>query len=89
MTMSEENNKPLIRIFKSAYGTIDVVIYNISNIQIVNWFALMDIWSSRGYDRFNDNGLYFELQKEMYDIIPDLPFIHRFAIVVKYIDAVK
>lgn len=36
---------------------------------------LFDIWGSRGYDRFNDDGLYFEVPVFMYNIIEDIPFI--------------
>lgn len=76
-------NNPKIRVSKSAHNTIDVVIYDMPNMKLVDWFVLMDIWGSKGYDRFGDNGLYFELPKNMYDIIPNLPFIKRFGIEVE------
>lgn len=73
---------PEIKMWKSAHRTIDVVIYNMPDIKLVGWFELMDIWGSRGYDRFRDGGLYFELPGYMFDIIPDLPFVKRYVITV-------
>lgn len=75
-------NNPKIKISKSAHGTTDVVIYDMPRIKLVDWFALIDIWGSRGYDRFHDDGLYFELPKELYDIIENLPFISKYHITV-------
>lgn len=75
-------NEPTIRIMKSAHNTTDVIVYN-TPLAITNWFALVDIWGSRGYDRFGDGGLYFEVPIEMYDIVPCLPFVNRFGIKIK------
>lgn len=76
---------PKIVLYRSAHGTIDTVIYNMPNTKLVDWFSLVDIWGSWGYDRYNDGGLYFELPKELYDIIPTLPFVSRYHIeVVQY-----
>lgn len=75
-------NNPRIKISKSAHGTIDVVIYDMPSTKLVDWFALVDVWGSPGYDRFHDDGLYFELPKELYDIIGRLPFISKYHITV-------
>ena len=71
---------PKIAISKSAHGTIDVVIYDMPDTKLVDWFSLVDVWGSPGYDRYGDNGLYFELPKELYDIIPLLPFVSKYNI---------
>mgnify|MGYP003292438658 CR=1 FL=1 len=68
-------NNPKIRISKSAYGTVDVVVYDLPSTKMVDFFMLLDIWGSRGYDRFNDDGLYFEVPTFVYDIIEDIPFV--------------
>lgn len=73
---------PRIEIYKSVHGTIDVTIYDMPNTKLVDWFSLVDVWGSRGYDRYGDNGLYFELPKELYDIIPALPFVSKYHIEV-------
>ena len=76
---------PEIHLSKSVHGTADAVIFDMPNTKLVDWFSLIDIWGSPGYDRFNDGGLYFEIPKEMYDIIPKLPFISKYQIkVTKY-----
>ena len=74
LIMHKENN-PKITISKSAYGTADVVVYNLPSIKMVDFFMLFDIWGSKGYDRFNDNGLYFEVPAFVYDIIEEIPFV--------------
>ena len=68
-------DSPKIIISKSAHGTADVVVHNLPSIKMVDFFMLFDIWGSRGYDRFNDDGLYFEVPTFVYDIIEDIPFI--------------
>ena len=70
-----EENNPKITISKSVHGTADVVVYNLPSTKMVDFFMLFDIWGSRGYDRFNDDGLYFEVPVFVYDIIEDVPFI--------------
>lgn len=75
---------PKIEIYKSVHGTTDVIIYDIPNKKIADWFSMVDVWGSRGYDRFDNCGLYFELPKELYDIIPALPFVDRYHIEVVY-----
>lgn len=83
--MKESKIEPKIVIQRSAHGTLDVIIYDMPNINLVKWFELMDIWGSKGYDRFNDDGLYFELPCNMCDIIETLPFISSYGIkVVNY-----
>ena len=74
---------PKIRLYKSVHGTVDAIIYDMPSINIVDWFSLIDIWGSRGYDRFNDGGLYFEIPIELYDIIPDLHFVKQYNIVIE------
>lgn len=71
---------PKIVLYKSAHRTTDAVIYDMPNTKLVDWFSLVDIWGSPGYDRYEDGGLYFELPKELYDIIPTLPFVSRYHI---------
>ena len=71
---------PKIVLYKSAHRTTDAVIYDMPNRKLLDWFSLVDIWGSPGYDRYNDGGLYFELPKELYDIIPTLPFVSRYNI---------
>ena len=71
----EKANKPKITISKSAHGTVDVIVYNLPSIKMVDFFMLLDIWGSKGYDRFNDDGLYFEVPVFMYDILADIPFV--------------
>lgn len=68
-------NKPIVKISKSAHGTCDVIIYDMPNIKMVDWFSMMDVWGSRGYDRYGDDGLYFELPSFTYDIIEEIPFV--------------
>lgn len=70
-----EKNRPKIVISKSAHGTADVIVYNLPSIKMVDFFMLFDIWGSKGYDRFNDDGLYFEVPVFVYDIIEEIPFI--------------
>ena len=73
---------PKIRLYKSAHGTVDATIYDMPSIKIVDGFSLIDIWGSRGYDRYNDDGLYFEIPAEFYDLIPNLHFVKEFGIEV-------
>lgn len=68
-------NEPVIAVSKSAHGTVDVVVYDFPSIKMVEFFSLLDIWGSKGYDRFEDGGLYFEVPNFVYDIVDDLPFI--------------
>lgn len=74
-TCVAEENAPKIIISKSAHGTVDVVVYNLPSIKMVDFFMLLDIWGSKGYDRFNDGSLYFEVPAFMYDIIENIPFV--------------
>lgn len=74
-----------VRISRSVHGTTDVVLYNLEfdrDNMIRNWFELVDIWRSRGYDRFGDGGLYFETTAELYDLIPKLPFTSAIELTV-------
>ena len=76
-------NSPRIWLSKSAHGTLDVVIYDMPKTKIVDWFSLVDVWGSPGYDRFHDGGLYFELPINLREIIPTLPFVSHYGITVE------
>lgn len=73
--------KGIIRYSKSCHNTLDVYLYNITDIKILNWFELMDIWGSKG--RHNDDGgIYFELPLEAKDILLHLPFAARYNLII-------
>lgn len=76
-------NEKKVRISKSAHGTADVVIYNLPNIKMVDFFALLDVWGSKGYDRFNDGGLYFEVPMFVYENIDSIPFLKANRILIE------
>ena len=76
-------NEKKVRVSKSAYGTADVVVYNLPSIKMVDFFALLDVWGSKGYDRFNDGGLYFEVPMFVYENIECIPFLQMNGIVVE------
>ena len=76
-------NEKKVRISKSAHGTADVVIYNLQSIKMVDFFALLDIWGSKGYDRFNDGGLYFEVPMFLYENIENIPFLKANSILIE------
>lgn len=81
--LKREMNKPRIKIWKSANGTTDVTVYSLPNTKMVDFFSLYDVWGSRGYDRWNDDGLYFECPAFLYDIIEEIPFIRLNGIIVE------
>lgn len=71
-------DKKIVRVMKSGYGTLDITLYGFSgNDKVVDWFSLLDVWGSGGYDRYKDGGRYFEIPAELYDILPSLHFILR------------
>ena len=74
-----------IRVSKSAHGTTDVVLYNINDTNVTNFFWNLDIWGSKGYDRFHDGGIYFEYPSFVYDFIEAMPFISREQIILERI----
>ena len=76
-------NEKKVRISKSVHGTADVVIYNLPSIKMVDFFALLDVWGSKGYDRFNDGGLYFEVPMFVYENIESIPFLKANRILVE------
>lgn len=76
-------NEKKVKISKSAHGTADVVIYNLPSIKMVEFFALLDLWGSRGYDRFNDGGLYFEVPMFVYENIDSIPFLKSNRILIE------
>ena len=78
-----EKKNARIVIMKSAHGTADVVVYELPSIKMVDFFALLDIWGSKGYDRFEDGGLYFEVPMFVYDHIEEIPFIKSSGIEVE------
>lgn len=76
---------PTIRISHSVHGTCDVVIYNMPDKKFENFFSVLDIWASGGYDRFNDGGRYFEVPTWVYDHIDEIASIKNNGIkVIKY-----
>ena len=76
-------NEKKVKISKSAHGTADVVIYNLPSIKMVEFFALLDVWGSKGYDRFNDGGLYFEVPMFVYENIDSIPFLKANRILIE------
>ena len=76
-------NEKKVRISKSVHGTANVVIYNLPSIKMVDFFALLDVWGSKGYDRFNDGGLYFEVPVFVYENIESIPFLKANRILVE------
>ena len=76
-------NEKKVRISKSAHGTANVVIYNLPSIKMVDFFALLDVWGSKGYDRFNDGGLYFEVPMFVYENIESIPFLKANRILIE------
>lgn len=76
-------NEKKVRISKSVHGTADVVIYNLPSIKMVDFFALLDVWGSKGYDRFNDGGLYFEVPMFVYENIESIPFLKANRILIE------
>lgn len=76
-------NEKKVRISKSAHGTADVVIYNLPSIKMVDFFTLLDVWGSKGYDRFSDGGLYFEVPMFVYENIDSIPFLKANRILIE------
>ena len=75
--------KAKIVISKSAHKTVDIVVYNLPSIKMVDFFSMLDIWGSKGYDRFNDEGLYFEVPEFVYNNIENIPFIKTNSIQIE------
>ena len=76
-------NEKKVRISRSAYGTADVVVYNLPSIKMVDFFSLLDVWGSKGYDRFDDGGLYFEVPMFVYESIENIPFLKTSGILIE------
>ena len=76
-------NEKKVRISKTVHGTANVVIYNLPSIKMVDFFALLDVWGSKGYDRFNDGGLYFEVPMFVYENIESIPFLKANRILIE------
>ena len=76
-------NEKKVRISRSAYGTADVVVYNLPSIKMVDFFSLLDVWGSKGYDRFNDGGLYFEVPMFAYENIENIQFLKTSGILIE------
>lgn len=76
-------NEKKVRISKSVHGTANVVIYNLPSIKMVDFFSLLDVWGSKGYDRFNDGGLYFEVPMFVYENIESIPFLKANRILIE------
>jgi hypothetical protein len=76
LTEEETKVNDIIRVSQSAHGTCDIVVYTKDNT-MVDFFRHFDIWGTKGYDRFHDGGIYFEVPSFMYDIIEEIPYIQR------------
>ena len=76
-------NEKKVRISRSAYGTADVVVYNLPSIKMVDFFSLLDVWGSKGYDRFDDGGLYFEVPMFVYENIENIPLLKTSGILIE------
>ena len=76
-------NEKKVRISRSAYGTADVVVYNLPSIKMVDFFSLLDVWGSKGYDRFDDGGLYFEVPMFVYENIENITFLKTSGILIE------
>ena len=72
-----------IVVSKNHFKTTDVVVYNLPKISLVDFFSTFDIWGSKGYDRYDDGGLYFELPEFVYDHIEEFPFIKKYNIEIE------
>lgn len=64
--------------------SLDVVLYNMPNTKIVDWFALVDVYGERGTE-LHDGGLQFELPLILEDVIHRLPFVQNYGITVEQI----
>ena len=76
-------NEKKVRISRSAYGNADVVVYNLPSIKMVDFFSLLDVWGSKGYDRFDDGGLYFEVPMFVYENIENIQFLKTSGILIE------
>ena len=76
-------NEKKVRISRSAYGTADVVVYNLPSIKMVDFFSLLDVCGSKGYDRFDDGGLYFEVPMFVYENIENIQFLKTSGILIE------
>ena len=76
-------NEKKVRISRSAYGTADVVVYNLPSIKMVDFFSLLDVWGSKGYDRSDDGGLYFEVPMFVYENIENIQFLKTSGILIE------
>lgn len=75
-----------IQISKSAHGTIDIILGGLNdNEPIRNWFSMLDIWGSRGYDRYHTNTIYFEIPAVFEHVIEAAPFVKFNHIDIRYI----
>ena len=75
---------PFIVLTKSAHGTVDAILYNIDDDEMINWFSMIDVCGSKGWDKYNDSGIYFEIPRSFYEVVPDIPFVQNNHIVVEY-----
>jgi len=70
-----------IDIRKNVHGNADVVVY--ADNGVFDWFRFLDIWGSRGYDRFGDGGLYFEVPEEVAKAIPKMAYVRHSGAEIK------
>jgi hypothetical protein len=80
-----KDSKIIIKLFKTSHNTCDAVLYNAPN-KIIELFRGFDIWGSKGYDRFNDGGIYFEIPVELKPIIKDIPVINRNGVFIQEVN---
>ena len=72
-----------INISRSAYKTLDVTLGNLDDIEdVCQWFAMISIWGTSGYDRYHNNTLYYEIPEAFYDVIEECAFIRKYGIKV-------
>ena len=68
--------KARIDISKNIHGTADVVVY-CDEKGAFDWFRFLDVWGSAGYDRFDDGGIYFEINADVARNIPNMAFVRH------------
>ena len=80
--------KTRICISKNIHGTADVLVY-CDEKGAFDWFRFLDVWGSTGYDRFNDGGLYFEMDVDTVKAIPKMAFIRHCGAEVEFEGSVE
>ena len=57
--------------------------YTTTDSKMVDFFSLLDVWGSKGYDRFDDGGLYVEVPMFLYENIENIPFLKTSGILIE------